>query len=150
MKAATIKIHSVKLHIPEPPRPSTGGDGGERSAASTTTNNGETTVTDTVSVQVFEAPAPDPMKYESFRVVVAQPAYKTPGHPLSSLTEAGGLVVGGVLSHVMDTSNVDMTPPPPLPLLLPLPQIIPVPIPTTPLTPITAPHTPSPHLRSPG
>ena len=28
MKVATIKIQSVKLQTPEPPRPSTGGDGG--------------------------------------------------------------------------------------------------------------------------
>ena len=28
MKVATINIWSVKIHTPEPPRPSTGGDGG--------------------------------------------------------------------------------------------------------------------------
>ena len=41
MKVATINIRSVKLHTPEPPRPSTGGDGGERAAAATTTTTGE-------------------------------------------------------------------------------------------------------------
>ena len=51
MKVATINIRSVKLHTPEPPRPSTGGDGGERAAAATTTTNGDTTVTDPVSVK---------------------------------------------------------------------------------------------------
>ena len=53
MKVATIHIRSVKLHTPEPPRPSNGGHGGERAAASTPTNTGETTVTYPVSVQVF-------------------------------------------------------------------------------------------------
>ena len=53
MKVATINIRSVKLHTPEPPRPYTGGDGGERFADSTTTTTGYTTVTDPVSVQVF-------------------------------------------------------------------------------------------------
>ena len=42
MKVATINIRSVKLHTPEPPRPSTGGCGGERAAAATTTATGET------------------------------------------------------------------------------------------------------------
>ena len=41
MKVTTINIRSVKLHTPEPPRPSTGGDGGERAAAATTTTTGE-------------------------------------------------------------------------------------------------------------
>ena len=50
---AKINIRSVKLHTPEPPRPSAGADGGERAAATTTTTNGDTTVTDPVSVQVF-------------------------------------------------------------------------------------------------
>ena len=53
---------------------------------------------------------------------------KTPGHPLSPLTEDGGLVVGGVLDHVMDASTVEMPPPPPLPRSLPLTQIVPVPL----------------------
>ena len=61
MKVVTIIIQSDKFHTPEPPRTSTGGDGGESAAASTTTTNGDTTVTDPVSVQVFEAPAPDPL-----------------------------------------------------------------------------------------
>ena len=55
---ATINIQSVKLHTLEPYRPYTGDDGGERAAAATMTNNGDTTVTDPVSVQVLEAPAP--------------------------------------------------------------------------------------------
>ena len=71
MKVATTNIRSVKLYTTEPPRPSTGGDGGERAAAATTTTTGDTTVTDPVSVQVFEAPAPDPLNDEAFRVVVA-------------------------------------------------------------------------------
>ena len=75
---------------------------------------------------------------------------ETPGRPLSPLIEAGGLVVGGVLAYVMDTSTVDMPSPPPLPRLLPLPQILPVPLPPPPLPLILAPRTPSPHRRSPG
>ena len=45
MKVATINIKSVKLHTPEPLRPDTGGDGGERYAAATTTTTGDTTIT---------------------------------------------------------------------------------------------------------
>ena len=56
LKVATINIRSVKLHTPEPTRPSTGGDCGERAADNTMTTNGETTVKYPVSVQVFEAP----------------------------------------------------------------------------------------------
>ena len=150
MKVATINIRSVKIHTPEPPRPSTDGDGGERATAATMTTTGDTTVTDPVSVQVFEAPAPDPLNDEAFTVVVAQPMDKTPGRPISPLTEDGGSVVGGVLAHVMDASTVGMPPPPPFPLLLPLPQIIPVPLPPSPLLIIPAPRTPSPQRRSPG
>ena len=139
MKVAAINIRSVKLHTPEPPRPSTSGDGGERDDAATTTTTGDTTVTDPVSVQVFEAPAPDPLDDEAFRVVVALPMAETPGWPLSPLTEACGLVVGGILAHVMDASTVEMPPPPPLPRLLPLPQILPVPLPPFPVPPILAP-----------
>ena len=73
MKLATINIRSAKLHTPEPPRPSTDGDGGERAAADTTTTTGDTTITYPVSVQVFEAPAPYPLNGEAFIVVVAQP-----------------------------------------------------------------------------
>ena len=90
MKVATINIRGVKLHTPEPPRPYTGGDGGERTSSATTTNTGDTTVTDPVYVQVFEAPAPDPLNDESFRVVIAQPMSKRPGRPLFPLTEDGG------------------------------------------------------------
>ena len=150
MKVATINIRSVKFHTPEPPRPSTGGDGEESAAAFTTNTTGDKTVTDPVSVQVFEAPERDSLNDESFRVVVAQPMSETPGRPLSPLTEAGGLVVGGVLAHVMDASTVEMPSPPTLPLLLPLPQILPVPLPLPPLPLIPAPRTPSPKRRSPG
>ena len=96
MKVDTINIRSVKLHTPEPTCPSTVGDGGDRAAASTTTTTGDTTVTDLVSVQAFEAPAPDPLNDESFRLVVAQPMAETPIRLLSPLTEAGGSVVGGI------------------------------------------------------
>ena len=113
----------------------------------TTTTTGDTTVTYSVSVQVFEVPATDPLNDEVFRVVVAHKMAETPGRPLSTLTEAGGLVVGGVLAHVMDVSSVDMPLHPPLYRLLPLPQIIPVPLPPPPLTIILDPHTPSPQRR---
>ena len=72
MKVTPINIRSFKIHSPEPPRPSTGGDGGDRSADATTTTTGDTPVIDPVSVQVFEAPAPDPLNDKEFRVVVAQ------------------------------------------------------------------------------
>ena len=75
---------------------------------------------------------------------------ETPGRPLSPLTEAGGSVVGGVLSQVMDAYTVDMPPPTPLPGLLPLPQILPVPLPPPPLPLILSPHTPSPQRCSSG
>ena len=53
MKVATINIRSVKLHAPEPPRPDTGGDGGERGASSTMTTTGDTTITDPQSLFKF-------------------------------------------------------------------------------------------------
>ena len=56
MKVATINIRSVKLHTLEPTSPSTRGYGEERAASATTTTTGDTTVTDPVSVQVFEVP----------------------------------------------------------------------------------------------
>ena len=115
MKVATINIRSVKLHTPELPCPSTGVYVGERSSDATTTTTEDTTVTDPLSVQVFEAPAPDPFNDEAFRVVVSQTMDKTSGHPLSPLIEAIGSVVGGVLAHVMDESTVEMPPSPPLP-----------------------------------
>ena len=115
MKVATINIQSVKLHTPEPPRPSTGGDGGNRAPTVTTTSTGDTTITYPVSAQGFEAPEPDPLKNEAFRVVVAHTITKTSGRTIYPLTEAGRLVVGGVLSHVMDTYTVEIPPPPPLP-----------------------------------
>ena len=106
MKVASIKIRNVKLNNLEPTRTYTGGDGGERAAAATKTTNGDTTVTDPVYVQVFEAPALDPLNDEAFRVVVAQPMDETPGRPISPLKEAGRLVVGAILSNVMDLSTV--------------------------------------------
>ena len=111
MKVATINIWSVKLHTTEPPRPYTGGDGGDRSDSVTTTTNGDTTVTDLVPVQVFEAPAPYPLNDDSFRAVVAQPMAKTPSRPLSPLTESGGLVLGGVLAHAIDSYTLYIPPP---------------------------------------
>ena len=75
---------------------------------------------------------------------------ETPRPTLSPLTEAGGLVVGVVLAHVMDAYTVEMPPPPPLTRLIPLPQILSVPLPPPPLPPIPAPSTPSPNCRSPG
>ena len=71
MKVARINIQGVKIHTPKPPCPSTVGDGGQRAAAATKTTNVDTAVTDPVSVQFFEAPAPDPLNDEAFRVVVA-------------------------------------------------------------------------------
>ena len=44
---------------------------------------------------------------------------KNTGGPMYPLTEASGSVVGGVLSHVMDASNVNMPTPPPLSRLIP-------------------------------
>ena len=79
------------------------------------TTTGDTTVTDPVYVQIFEAPAPDSLNDEEFRVVVAQPMAETPGCLLSPLTEDGGSVVGAVLAHVMDAYTVEMPSPPPLP-----------------------------------
>ena len=64
MNVATIKKRSVKLHTPEPLRPATGGDGGEWVSAATTTTTEDTTIRDPVSVQFFEAPAPDPFNDE--------------------------------------------------------------------------------------
>ena len=149
MRVATINIRSVELHTPEPPSPSTGGDGGQRAADATTATTGDTTVTDPVSVHVFEAPPPDPLNDESFRVVVVHPITETPSRPLSPLTEAGGLVVGGILAHIMDASTVEMPQPPPLPRLLPLPQILPVPLPPTPLPIIPDMCTASPQRHTP-
>ena len=112
---STIRIISVKIHTLEPLCPPTYGDGRERDAAATTNNTGDTTILDPVSIRVFEDPAPEPLNNESFRVVVAQPMDKMPGRTLSPLTEAGGSVVGNGLAHVMDSSTLDMPPPPPIP-----------------------------------
>ena len=113
-------------------------DSGERSAADTTSTTGDTIVTYPISVQVFEAPAPDHLNDEAFIVVVSQQMAKTPVWTLSPFTEAGVLVAGAVSSHLMDAYTVDMPPPPPLPRLIPLPQNIPVPLPPTTLPPIPA------------
>ena len=137
MKVDTINIRSVKLHIMEPLRPSIDG-------AATTTTTRDTTMTYPVSILFFEAPAPDPLNDEVFRMVVAQPMDKTPGRPLSPLTEAGGSVVGAVIANVMDASTVGMPPPPPLPRFLPLPRYLPVT-----LTPLTLPPIPAPYPSSP-
>ena len=72
-KVDTINIRSVELHTVEPLCPDTNGGGGDRASATTTTTTGETTITDPVLIQFFEAPAPDPLDDEAFRVVVAQP-----------------------------------------------------------------------------
>ena len=56
IKMTTININSVKLHTHEPLCPYT--DGGARADAFTTTATGDTTITDSVSVQVFGVPAP--------------------------------------------------------------------------------------------
>ena len=74
---------------------------------------------------------------------------KTTGRPLSTLTEAGGLVVGGVLAHVVDASTVEIPPPTPLHILLPITEFLPVYLPPHPFPPIPAPHTPPPQRRSP-
>ena len=150
MKVSTINIRSFKLHNTEPPRPSTSVYCAERAAAVTTTTTGDTTVTDPVSVQFFEVPSPDPLNDEAFRLVVAQPIAETSGRPLSTLIEAGGLVVGYALSRVVDSSTVEMPTHPPLPQLLPLSHILPVPLPPPSLPPIPAPRTPSSQRRSPG
>ena len=107
------------------------------------TTTGDTTATYPVSIQNFEAPAPYPLNDEAFRLVVAQPMSETPGRPLSPLIETSRLMVGGVLAHVMDASTVDMPPPLPLTILLPLTKILPLHLPPPPLTLIPASHTPS-------
>ena len=139
MKVSTINIRSVKLHTPEPLRPATGGDGGERATTATMTTTGNTTITYPVSIRVFEAPSPEPLNYEALRVVVAQPMAKTPERPLYSLTEAGGSVMRAVLAHVMDAYTVEMPPPPTFTPFLP------VPLPPIPLPPRMDQRNPSPH-----
>ena len=99
IKVVTINIRSVKLHTPEPLCPDIDGDGGDRDSAATNTTTGDTTITDPVYI----------------KVLVAHPMTKTPSRSLYLLTEAGRLVVGAVLAHVMDESNVEMPPTPPLP-----------------------------------
>ena len=81
----TINIRSVNIHNRENISPATDGDGGYRDDDTTTTDTGDKTITDPVSVQVFEVPAPDPMNDEEFRVVVAQTMSKTPGWTLYPL-----------------------------------------------------------------
>ena len=89
MKVDTINIRSVKIHTPEPPCTSAGGDGRDRDDAATTTTTGDKTVTYTVPIRFFEAPAPDPFNDEALRVVVVDPMSKTPGRLIYPLTEAG-------------------------------------------------------------
>ena len=69
-KEASINIRSAKLHTLEPLHPVTDSDGGERAGAATTSTNGDATITDPVSFQVFEAPPPENLNDEAFRVVV--------------------------------------------------------------------------------
>ena len=149
-KVATTGIRSVKLHNPEPLRPAADNDGGERADAYTNDTTGDTTITYLVSIRVFKAPAPDPLNDEAFRVVVTQPMTETPVQTLSTLTEAGGSVMGAAIAHVMDASTVDMPPPPPLPQLSPLTLFIRVPLTLLPLPPIPDTCNLPPHSRSPG
>ena len=114
MRVATINIMSVKLLNREPLRPTTYGGVGQRDADYTITTTGDTIVTYPVSIRVFEAPAPDTLNYEAFRVVVAQPMDETPGRMISPLTEASGSVMGAVIAHLMYISTVYMPQPPPL------------------------------------
>ena len=102
MKLTTITIRSFNIHTPEPLCPATCGDCGGRAAAATTTTTGDTTITDPVLIRFSKVPATDLLNDEAFRVVVSQPLAETHGWTLSLLTEAGGSVVGGVLSHDMD------------------------------------------------
>ena len=66
---------------------------------------------------------------------------KTPVQTLSTLKKAGGLVVGDILSHVMDASTVDMPP---------LPRFLPFNLPPPPFPHMPALRTPSPHHSIPG
>ena len=131
-------------------RPTTDGDGGERVSYATTTTTGDTTITDPVSFQFFEVPAPYPLTNEAFIVVVSHPMVEMLGWPLSPLVEADGSVAGPVIAYIMDASTVEIPPTPPLPQFIPIPIFIPVPLTPLPLHPIPAPHTLSPHPCSPG
>ena len=123
MKVAIISIRSVKLNTTEPLLNDSDVDGGQSAASAITTTTEDTIITDPVFVQVFEAPEPDPLSDESFRVVVAQLMVETPGLLISLLTEAGGPEVSPILAYMMDKSTVDIPPPPPPPQLLPLIQV---------------------------
>ena len=120
IKVTTINIRSVKLHTPEPLRTATGDDGGDRANSTTMTTTVDTNITDTVSIQVFEAPALDPLNDETLRVVVAQTMDETTSRPLSPLADTGGSVVRAILSHVMNESTVDMPTPPPITIFIPV------------------------------
>ena len=72
MKVATINISSAKLHNMEHLHPDTDGNGEERAAADTKKTTGDTTITDSVLIRVFEAPAPDPLNDEALSVVIIQ------------------------------------------------------------------------------
>ena len=119
--------------------------------------NSTTTITYPVSIRVLEATSPDPLNDEALIVVVSQPISQMHGRPIYPLSEngdtalplypleeAGGSVVGTVLSHVRDASTVDIPPPPPIP------RILPVTLPPLPLPPIPAPRTPLSQCRPHG
>ena len=88
MKVKTINIRSVNIHTPETLLPDTYGDSWEKDAAANTATNGHKTITYSVLIRVFEAPAPYPFNHEEFRLVVAHSMAKTPNQKLSTLTEA--------------------------------------------------------------
>ena len=112
---AISNIRSVKIHNTYLLHPATDVDGGEWDADFTATTTGDTTITYAVSILVFDAPGPDPLNNEAFRVVVAHRMAETPVCLLSSLTYDVGSVVGAVLAHMMDASTMDMTSLPSLP-----------------------------------
>ena len=144
MKVATINISSVKIHTPEHIRPDTDRDGGQRDSASNTTNTGDTTITYLVSIRVFEAPAPETLNDEAFRVVVAQPMDETTVRPIYPLTEAGGSVAEAALAHVIDEYTIE------IPLTTPINLFLPVPLPSLPFPPIPATRTTLSQSCSPG
>ena len=64
MNVDTTRIRSVNLHNLEPLRPATDDDGCDNATAAITTTTGDTTITDPVSIRVFEAPSPYPFNYK--------------------------------------------------------------------------------------
>ena len=143
MKVAIIHIRSVKIQT-QGPLCNDSDYGGDRYAAATTTTNGGTTITDPVSIRVFEAPAPDLFNDEAFRVVVAQPISEMPGWIIYPFIDADRSVVGDVLYHVMDASTVEIPPPPTITWFLPIT------LPTPPLPPILSLRNPLPYRCPPG